>query len=476
MRFGFWFDYDQTYTFVALSRELLRRAQASRISGFVINDRYWQHALNHLPAGSGIVRFYDLLAEALTYKPSASELAEFRQFDERLNLMRVAYSDRHLAKFSHDQIIAIFIFLARKFQDYIRREQPDVFVFNCIASQYAHLFYIILIEEQVRVVVPTAYGVEDFVYMADNPYLDAEDIWQTYQRYQKGEELPNPAFMKWAENFISRIRESRPAYSNAAVGLEQNKFRLPGPRATIRYLYNHLRYYRNDPTLPSVREKVAKIFWLKRNRAASRRLFVNYESIKGRDFIFFPLHYEPEITTLIISQYNQCSVIDIVARQMPATWKLVVKEHPAMIGQRSYRFFAEMKRRYPNVVLIDPDVSAYRLASDARAVLTLNGTITLEALIIGTPAIYLSRSRFGGFGLGTFTQDLINFGNVLKQALQKRHSDHDLKLMLASIHQHCHRFEFVEPLGRPSMLSSTNISTMADALFRAIAVRGFTPA
>jgi Capsule polysaccharide biosynthesis protein len=469
MRFGFWFDYDQTYTFVALSRELVRRMPGSRVSGFVINDRYWQHALDGLPPGSGIVRFYDLLAEGFAHQPSASELADFKLFDERLNLMRVIYSDRHLAKFSHDQLIAMLVFLTRKFRDYLLRERPDVFVFNCIASQYAHLFYLILVEQKVRVIIPTAYGVEDLFYLANNPYLDAEDIWQTYQRYKAGQELPNPTFLEWAESFIARVRESKPAYGNAAIGLEQTKFALPGPKTTVRYLYNHIRYYRNDPTLPSVHEKVAKVLWLKRNRAISRQLFVQYDLIQGQDFIFFPLHYEPEIATLVISQYDQRSVIDIVARQVPATWKLVVKEHPAMIGQRDHRFFTEIKCRYPNVVLIDPGISSFRLASDARAVLTLNGTVTLEALILGTPAIFLARSRFKGFGLGTFTQDLINFGDVLQEALQKRHTDHDLKLMLASIHQHCHRFEFVEPLGRPSVLRPSNISTIADALMAAIA-------
>jgi hypothetical protein len=67
--------------------------------------------------------------------------------------------------------------------------------------------------------------------------------------------------------------------------------------------------------------------------------------------------------------------------------------------------------------------------------------LAFEARIIGTPAIFPARSRFEGFGLGTFTQNLMNFAVVLQQAVQKRYTDHDPKLMLVSIYQHCDRFE-----------------------------------
>jgi hypothetical protein len=111
-------------------------------------------------------------------------------------------------------------------------------------------------------------------------------------------------------------------------------------------------------------------------------------------------------------------------------------------------------------------VNALRLIQAARAVLTLNGTVAVEALVLAKPIIITSGARFGGFGIGTFSQDLMNFGLVLKSALEKKHDDADVMLMLASIWRHCDQFEFSEPLGRPSVLAEQNIRHMADAILR----------
>ena len=464
MNIGFWFDYDQTFTFTAVFKELQRRNPGLKASGFVINDRYWSHAVENLPPGTGLVGFYDMLQEGLHYQATPEERARFKVLDERLNLARAAYSDRHLAKFNHAQLINLFVFLVGRFEAYLDREKPSVFVFNCIASQYAHLFWFLLRERSIQVLVPSPYGVENLIYLADNPYFFADDVWETYRRHTASETQPPPDSAAFATRFIARVRQSQPAYSNAAVNLEQRKFSIPGPTVAARYLLNHVRYYRNDPTLPGVGEKLAKVVSLRHNRRQTIRWFQPHAAIEGHDFIYFPLHFEPEISTLVISQQDQASIIDIVARQLPLTWKLVVKEHPAMVGQRDHHYFARIARRYPNVTLLDPGVASLQLTREARCVLTLNGTVTLEALVLGTPVIYTSPSRFGGFGLGTLSQDLLNFNTVLQRAMAATHDDRQLGLMLAAIHQHCHTFEFAEPLGRPSVLSDSNIRAIADAI------------
>src|SRR5208283_4343891 len=135
MRIGFWFDYDQTYTFVELFAWIARRFPDAKASGFVVNDRYFAHAAKHLPQSS-LTSFYDLVNAGRHYSPTAGELETFREFDERERLARVAYSDRWIRTWSHRELIGLYIFLAKEFRAYIDREKPDVFVFNCVASQY----------------------------------------------------------------------------------------------------------------------------------------------------------------------------------------------------------------------------------------------------------------------------------------------------------------------------------------------------
>jgi hypothetical protein len=436
----------------------------------VLNDRYWQHARDNLSDDSNLIRLYDVVNEGLTYKPSPEELADFKLFDERHALARVAYSDRHLQNYTHEELVGLYVYLLNVFNNYIDMVRPTVFVFNTVASQVAHLFYLALVERGVDVIIPFFFGIDQLIYLGDNPYLNSKDIWETHSRYKQGLEDPPSEAVQWAKQIMGRIRQQRGAYEiGHLLKVEGHRFRFPSPIAAARYVYNHFRHYRSDPNLPGIWGRISEVILVRWNRFRSRRFFVPYQNVLKSDFLFFPLHYEPEIATLVISQYDQLSVIDIVARQLPIGWKMVIKDHPVMIGQRSADFFRQILKRYPNVVVVDPSVNAQRLIQASRAVLTLNGTVALEALVLAKPIIITSATRFGGFGIGTFSQDLLNFGSVLKGALEKKHDDADLMLMLASIWRHCDKFEFTEPLGRPSVLAEQNIRHIADAILRKMA-------
>jgi hypothetical protein len=463
MKFAFWFDYDHTFTFVKLFRELEKRVPGARASGIVVNDRYLPHAVEGLPAGTRLISFYELTAKAKDFVPSADDIAAYKAMDERYQLARVAYSDRWVADFKYDDLVKLYIFLIRSFRDYLRTEKPDVLVFGCIASQYAHLLYLLAREEGVRVVTPYGIGVEDLYVFLDNPYFDSPDIRATYQAMKAGRVPPDAEETAWARAFMAKIRAGDAPYPNAGQLIEDRKFQLPTLAQGLRYLRNYVLYYRNDFTLPKPLQRLLQLFWLRHNRKRVQRYFRPLEQIEG-DFIFFPLHFEPEISTLFLTQYDQVSFIDIIIRQLPLSCRLVVKEHPGMLGQRDWRFFDALAKKYPNILFVDPRAGIRHLARRARAVVTFSGTVILEALILGRPVIYTSRSRFGGFGLGHFTQDIINFGDAIAAAESKVVDEADVIRMLVAIHRHGHRFVFVEPLGAAETLHDDNMARIADAL------------
>ncbi len=472
MKFGFWFDYDQTYTFVDLYNALAQRMPQARASGFIVNDRYRTYAVEHLPPDSTLIDFYELVARGRRYRPSADEVAQFRAWDERHRLARIAYSDRHLQTWRYEELIPLYIYLIDEFRKYIQTEKPDVFLFDCVASQYAHLLYLVLREEGVRVIIPGLVGVEDLFYLCENPYFQYDEIWQLFRRMKEGQERPSAEERQWAAAFIERIRSGDKPYINPALGLEEQKFALPGPGAALRiarYLKNYALYDRKDPTLPNPVERAASIFRLRRNRKKAVAFFRSMDDVP-RDFVFFPLHFEPEIATLMLSQYDQRSFIDLVVRQLPLSWRFVVKEHPAMVGQRPWQFYEEMTRRYPNLMFVDPNITANHLARKARAVVTLSGTTIIETLILQKPVVFTSRARFGGFGLGVLTENLIDFAPAMQEAMACIPSDDDLINMLSALYRKCSRFSFAEPLGNQQVLERDNISKVADAVLAHVAM------
>lgn len=120
----------------------------------------------------------------------------------------------------------------------------------------------------------------------------------------------------------------------------------------------------------------------------------------SKKFVYFPLHYQPESSTLVCAQKyeKQLFYIDSWAKSIPADTWLYVKEHYAVLGHRSLSFYKELKK-YPNVVLIDPWESSRKLIEHACAVTTLTGTAGWEAMLLRKP-VFLGGSIFFDYAPG----------------------------------------------------------------------------
>lgn len=470
MKFGFWFDYDQTFTFVKLYHALAERFPGARATGVVINDRYWAHAVEGLPRGTTLLNLYALIAEARGREPTPGQRTAFRALDERLRLGRAASTDRHLQSYDHATLVRVMTGLAEAFADYLDSERPDVFVFNCIASLYAHLFYELLVERGIRVVVPSHTGVGGVFHLFDNPYQVWPEVWDTAARWREAPGSADAAAMDWARRYVAGLRARKPAYAVGTVALEEARFRLPGLGQGLRYLGNWWRHDRSDPTLPNPAERLAALARHRINRRRTARLAEPASVLAGQDYAYLPLHYEPEIATLALSKHDQRALIDLAARQLPATWRLAVKDHPAMTAQRPAGYFAELKRRYPNLVVVEATANSQALVAGARLVLTLSGTVVLEALALERPVIYTARARFSGFKLGTYAPDAIEFGPVLDRALAWEPDEPALVAAVAAIRHHGDDgYVFAEPLGNAAVLEPANIAALAEAIRRHLA-------
>lgn len=112
-------------------------------------------------------------------------------------------------------------------------------------------------------------------------------------------------------------------------------------------------------------------------------------------FIFFPMHYEPELVLLLQSQMytNQFEVIRQTARLLPDNMMLYVKENPTSLGRRSFSYYKKLKS-IPNVKLIHPCVNSHDLIKKSTGVITIIGTAGYEATLLDKPAITLSNAYY----------------------------------------------------------------------------------
>lgn len=113
------------------------------------------------------------------------------------------------------------------------------------------------------------------------------------------------------------------------------------------------------------------------------------------DYVFFPLHKEPEVTLLVYGRpfLNQIEVVRNLARSLPLGMKLVIKEHPMSVGYRATSYYRKLLA-IPNVVLASPALTSRDLLANARMVAVIGGSVGLEAMVRKIPVIHFGNLPF----------------------------------------------------------------------------------
>ena len=101
---------------------------------------------------------------------------------------------------------------------------------------------------------------------------------------------------------------------------------------------------------------------------------------------------------------------------MPAGVNLVIKEH-VTLGQRHLAYYEELLA-FPNVQMAHPDIPGPELVARARAVISLRGTVTLEAALLGKPAlVFVPDTEFSVLSSAMVVPSLAELADYLAQVV-----------------------------------------------------------
>lgn len=118
---------------------------------------------------------------------------------------------------------------------------------------------------------------------------------------------------------------------------------------------------------------------------------------KNENYVYMPLHLIPESTTFVKSPLyvDELSIIKAISKTLPIGWKLYVKEHQAMIGERPIKFYKEILRLY-NVKIMK--INHYRdpkpWITNSKGVITISGTTAFEARMLNKPSAIFGHVAF----------------------------------------------------------------------------------
>ena len=228
---------------------------------------------------------------------------------------------------------------------------------------------------------------------------------------------------KWASDFLDKFIKSKaqPSYMKvklpfmpdfgriASLVKEHIEWkRIPGHSEDMLYM---LEDKDNVSLFDLAIGRIGKMF----SSIGSRKY---YSAELPEKYFFFPLHVQPEISTLAFAPYhdNQLMVIENICKALPAGYRLVVKDHPIMVGRRLAWFYKAL-RRIPNVVIVNPLMHSHEVIEGSAGVVVLTGTVGLEAVLYGKPSIILGNAYFRNSGLLYPVGDYHQLPSVFQKAL-----------------------------------------------------------
>ena len=147
----------------------------------------------------------------------------------------------------------------------------------------------------------------------------------------------------------------------------------------------------------SVRAKIFEYYRVKFMQLYHKKYFLSFDldNLRGIKYIYFPLHKEPEM--MLNSQatlwHDQRHTISYISSMLPSGYKLFVREHRFNWGRR-YTKYLKCISSFPGVKLISPFDSQFKYIQNADLIITENGTVGWEGLLLNKTVITLDRTFY----------------------------------------------------------------------------------
>ena len=123
----------------------------------------------------------------------------------------------------------------------------------------------------------------------------------------------------------------------------------------------------------------------------------HFKKPEKEKYIYFPLHLIPESSTFANAPMyiNELNSIEAVSKSLPISWKLYVKEHQSMIGERNLEFYKKVNK-FHNVKVVQNNFykDPKPWIENSLGVITITGSSAFEAAMLNKPAIVLGNVPF----------------------------------------------------------------------------------
>ncbi len=337
-------------------------------------------------------------------------------------------------KYSHEEMMKIVQVKARSMIDFLERQKPDFIIFSVVGDIATMLMYHVAKKMGIKTLLIQTARVGNRYSLTQN-YEDLNYINDAFLTLQKNA-VSTSEEIKMAEKFLEDFRSKPRPHSPTDLP----KYRPIGRRKQFKFLrpenivqsikwnfkivYDYLKNPHKDD-FNAIKPWHHFIDRIKRKF----RVLVGFNDLYdapdlNEEFAFFPLHLEPEMSISLFAPFytDQLWLTKQIARSLPITHKLYIKEHPAMFGYRTRNFYKELKK-IPNVKLIDPSLESFPLTKNAKLIITINGTAGWEGILLKKPVITFGNVFYNALPMVKKCVSISDLPYIVKEQLENFHHD-----------------------------------------------------
>jgi hypothetical protein len=282
--------------------------------------------------------------------------------------------------------------LYRQILDFANQHQPTHFLASRIEGIEGKVFISAAKNINAELIVPTHLRNIDGWFFSPDDYESLPNYYGVFSKQDREQAIEyldrnrsNPLLAKGRDK--SLLFQDEPTLndfkSNHFIRIVSGIKRLltgvnPIEFGTIRYIFLM--------NFPWVRETI----WWIRKTIASKNYDVDDIHSLPKNFIYFPIQYSPESSINVPAPYfiDQIRAIDAIRFAMPTNYALVVKEHPNCLEVRPLSFLRSIRKK-SGVITVCAKMDGISLIKRAQLTISITGTSTLEAFMIGRASINL---------------------------------------------------------------------------------------
>lgn len=247
------------------------------------------------------------------------------------------------------------------------------------------------------------------------------ELWPVFDAYKRN--CVSEESLERAKGFLNDFRDkpAPPEYFLSTLKAQKSRHAWKTILESLWLISKHRLYYLLDRSVGRLKKADRAWFRLMIEMRGARDLkaWLSNTHVPDGPYAFYPLHYDPESSTMVQSPMHtdQLAVIEALSKSLPPGMPLVVKEHMPMIGRRPAGFYQRIAGM-PNVHLISPTLSGLDLVQRAALVAVITGTSGWEALCLGVPTLVIGHSHYLKLGEGAVHEtSLDKLGPAIERAL-----------------------------------------------------------